>query len=57
MSKPTSEQRLAALERKVQALAQDYSEQVYGNPDALEWDDDGQGWLHVPPGKVVADAR
>jgi hypothetical protein len=50
MPEPTTEQRIAVLEAKMQALAEDYSNQVYGHSGSVEWDDE-QGWLQVVPNR------
>ena len=42
----TDQQRIATLEKQVQALAEDQAEQLYGHPGLVEWDEE-QGWLLV----------
>jgi hypothetical protein len=44
----TAEQRIAELEAKVQALAEDYSNQVYGHSGPVEWQEE-EGWLLIVP--------
>lgn len=40
----TDTQRIAELEKQVQALAEDFGEQIHGHDGKVEWDDE-QGWL------------
>ena len=53
MPKQTPEQRIATLEKALQALAQDYNEQIYGHQGPVEWDPapDSQGWLRIVPNR------
>jgi hypothetical protein len=53
MPKQTPEQRIAALEAKVHALAEDYAEQVYAHRGPVEWNEE-EGWLLVVPAGKVA---
>ena len=47
------EQRIARLERQVQALVEEYAEQIYGHKGPVEWSDD-EGWLRVVPNRFEA---
>lgn len=42
----TDTQRIAELEKQVQALVEDFCEQVYDHDGKVEWDDE-QGWLMI----------
>jgi hypothetical protein len=53
---PTAEERIVTLERQVQALAEDYAEQVYGNSipvtydayNGWSWTAEDRGGLYEP---------
>ena len=56
MPRQTPEQRIAELEKKLQAHVQDYAEQIYGHRGPVVYDD-LNGWtLDVTPEKVAVDA-
>jgi hypothetical protein len=51
----TPEQRIKRLEKQVQALAEDYAEQVYEHRGPVEWQDE-EGWLKIVAAGKVAGA-
>ena len=47
MAAKTDSERITTLEAQVQALVEDYAEQVYGHVGPVEWHPEAGGWLRV----------